>query len=146
DRRLAESHALANVASHTLAVVPLADGIEAVVVLDPVRSTLSGYVLDRSTGNFFVRYSYGQLLRDFELTTNDAPQFTIVGGSPTFRGFTGNVRLANAAIYVAEKKSGKLAAYGFKWNTTYRANPPQGRQLPFVPLDAANFRFPAPGR
>jgi len=117
-----------------------------VVVLDPVRNTLSGYVLNRDTGKFFLRYSYDQLVRDFALASGQKAQFTIIGGSPRFRGVRGDARLANAAIYVAEKQTGKIAAYGLTWKASYRNKPPQAAELPFVPLDAANFRFPGGGQ
>jgi hypothetical protein len=128
--------------NHTLTVVPLHNGIEAVVVLDPSAFTLTGYVLNRHTGKFFARYYYGRLAGDFGLAAVNQPQFTINGGTTDFAGSASSTRLADAVVYVAEHSTGKVAAYGLPCDRSYLLNPPATGQYPFIPLDAANFRFP----
>jgi hypothetical protein len=65
----------------------------------------------------------------------------MVAGQADFRQFTGNERLAQGVIYVAEDGSGQVVAYGIPWNTQFRAidTPPQ--QRPFLRLDIAKTRF-----
>jgi hypothetical protein len=129
--------------NHTLAVVPVYTGIEAVVVLDPSAVTLTGYILNRHTGKFFARYYYNRLAADFGLAAVQDPQFSIIGGTTDFNSFGSHTRLADAAVYVAEHSTGKVAAYGLPYNPTYYLDPPAVAQYAFIPLDAANFRFPA---
>ena len=67
----------------TLVTVPLDAGMEAVVALDHVTADLTGYVLDRFTGKFFIQYRYN-VAKDFPLRQGKQPRFLMVVGP---RGF-----------------------------------------------------------
>jgi len=124
----------------TLVTVPLDAGMEAVVALDNITCDLTGYVLDRFSGKFFVQYRYN-VAQDFPIQQGRMPRFVMVAGQAAFRQFTDNERIADGVIYVAEENSGQVVAYGMPWNTQLRAStaPPQTRS--FIPLDFARTRF-----
>lgn len=124
----------------TMVTVPLDGGMEAVVALDHITCDLTGYVLDRFTGKFFMQYRYN-VAGDFPLSQGKLPGFLMAAGQANFRQFSGNERIADGVIYVSEENSGQVVAYGIPWNSQFRANttPPQTRK--FVPLDLAKTRF-----
>lgn len=124
----------------TLITVPLDAGMEAVVALDHVSGEMTGYVLDRFNGKFFIQYRYN-VANDFRLRPGKVPRFLMAAGQANFRQFTGNDRIADGVVYVAEEFSGQVVAYGIPWNTQFRASttPPQSRR--FIPLDLAKTRF-----
>jgi len=124
----------------TLVTVPLDAGMEAVVALDHVTADLTGYVLDRYTGKFFIQYRYN-VANDFPLRQGKQPRFLMVAGLADFRQFTSNERVADGVIYVSEENSGQVVAYGIPWNTQFRASITGPQQLRFVPLDYAKTRF-----
>ncbi len=124
----------------TLVTVPLDAGLEAVVALDHVTADLTGYVLDRITGKFFLQYRYN-VGNDFPLRQGKQPRFLMVSGMADFRQFNSNERLADGLVYVAEESSGQVVAYGIPWNTQFRASTAGPQQLSFVPLDFAKTRF-----
>jgi hypothetical protein len=127
--------------SKTLVTVPLDAGMEAVVALDHITGDLTGYVLDRFTGKFFIQYRHN-VITDFPLRPGRQPQFSMVAGLADFRQFTSNERLADGVVYVAEENSGQVVAYGIPWNTQFRASIMTGPQtLRFIPLDLALTRF-----
>ena len=124
----------------TMITVPLDAGMEAVVALDHVTCDLTGYVLDRFSGKFFMRYRYN-VSKDFPLQQGKLPRFLMAAGNADFRQFARNERVADGVIYVSEESSGQVVAYGIPWNTQFRVNtaPPQERT--FIPLDLARTRF-----
>ena len=124
----------------TLVTVPLDGGMEAVVALDHVTAELTGYVLDRFSGKFFIQYRYN-VSKDFPLRQSKQPRFLMVSGLADFRQFTSNERLADGVIYVSEESSGQVVAYGIPWNTQFVASTTGPQQLQFVPLDYAKTRF-----
>ena len=77
----------------SLVTVPLDGGMEAVVALDHVTCELTGYVLDRYTGNFFIQYRYN-VAQDFPIRQGKLPGFLMVAGQADFRQFSGNERIA----------------------------------------------------
>lgn len=121
----------------TIATVPLDDGIEAVVTLDHITGTLTGYVLDRFTGKFFIQYARNAS-QDFPRAQG---KFLMAAGRADFRQITGNERFANGVIYVSEEASGQVVAYGIPWNSQLRANNAGPRRAKFIPLDFAKTRF-----
>ena len=122
----------------TIATVPLDDGMEAVVTLDHLTGTLTGYVLDRFTGKFFIRY-VRNIGSDFPRTQG---KFLIATGRADFRQITGNERFANGVVYISEEASGQVVAYGLPWNSRLRAsNNSSPIQAKFLPLDYAATRF-----
>ncbi len=124
----------------TLVTVPLDAGMEAVVSLDHVTADLTGYVLDRFTGRFFIQYRYN-VARDFALRQGQQPKFLMVSGLADFRQFSSNQRIADGVIYISEENSGQVVAYGIPWNSQFRASTSGPQQLQFIPLDNARTRF-----
>jgi len=124
----------------TLVTVPLDAGMEAVVALDHVTADLTGYVLDRFTGKFFIQYRCN-VANDFPLRQGKQPRFLMVSGLADFRQFTSNERFADGVIYVSEENSGQVVAYGIPWNSQFRASTTGPQQLQFIPLDYAKTRF-----
>ena len=121
----------------SIATVPLDAGMEAVVTLDHSTGDLTGYVLDRFSGKFFIQYLHN-VGREFP---GSQGKFLLAAGTADFRQVFGNERFARGVIYVAEESTGQVVAYGIPWNSQLRAStaPPQrGR---FIPLDAAVTRF-----
>lgn|GEM_PF-1667657 len=123
-----------------LVTVPLDAGMEAVVALDHVTAELTGYVLDRFTGKFFIQYRYN-VAKDFPIRPGKQPRFLMVSGLADFRQFSSNERLADGVVYVSEENSGQVVAYGIPWNTQFRASTTGSQQLQFLPLDYAKTRF-----
>ncbi len=124
----------------TMVTVPLDQELEAVVALDHVTCDLTAYVLERSTGKFFIQYRYN-VANDFPLQAGKRPRFLMVAGQANFRQFTGNERIADGVIYVSEEDSGQVVAYGLPWNTQLRANTTLPQRRTFIPLDYAQTRF-----
>jgi hypothetical protein len=124
----------------SLVTVPLDGGMEAVVSLDHVTCELTGYVLDRYSGKFFIQYRYN-VAQDFPLRGGKLPGFLMVAGQADFRQFSGNERIGQGVVYVAEEGSGQVVAYGIPWNTQFRATTTPPQQRPFIRLDAAKTRF-----
>ena len=102
----------------TMVTVPLDAGLEAVIALDHVTADLTGYVLDRFSGKFFIQYRYN-VANDFPLRQGKQPRFLMVSGLADFRQFTSNERLADGLVYVSEENSGQVVAYGIPWNTQF---------------------------
>lgn len=121
----------------TIATVPLDDGMEAVVTLDHITGDLTGYVLDRFTGKFFIRYRRN-IASDFPKAQG---KFLMAAGRADFRQITGNERFADGVLYIAEEASGQVIAYGIPWNSQLRASGAAPRQAKFLPLDQAKTRF-----
>lgn len=124
----------------SMITVPLDGGMEAVVALDHITGDLTGYVLDRYSGKFFMQFR-DNVAKDLPIAKGKMPRFLMVAGEADFRQFTGNERIADGVIYVSEESSGQVNAYGIPWNSQFRASntPPQTRH--FVKLDFAKTRF-----
>jgi hypothetical protein len=121
----------------TMLTVPLNAGMEAVVTLDHVTGDMTGYVLNRVNGQFFIRYRYN--------VTQDFPQhrgaYLMAAGLADFRGFNSNDRVANGVIYVSEETSGRVCAYAIPWNPQFATSGAAVQDLTFIPLDHAQTRF-----
>ena len=91
----------------TMVTVPLDAGMEAVVTLDHITCDLTGYVLDRFSGKFFVQYRYN-VASDFKIRQGRPPEFIIGAGQADFRKFNGNERLADGVIYISEANTGHI--------------------------------------
>jgi hypothetical protein len=124
----------------TIITVPLDSGMEAVVTLDHVTCDLTGYVLNRFTGKFFVQYRYN-VASDFDFQQGKMPGFLMAAGNADFRQFSGNERIADGVVYISEENSGRVVAYGMPWNTQFRASTATAHARPFIPLDVAKTRF-----
>jgi len=124
----------------SLITVPLDAGMEAVVALDHVTGDLTGYALDRFSGQFFMQFRRN-VAGDFPIRQGKIPGFIMVPGEADFRQFSSNERIADGVIYVAEEDSGQVVAYGIPWNTQFRVNTAGPQQRQFIPLDFAKTRF-----
>ncbi|TWU55895.1 hypothetical protein [Rubripirellula reticaptiva] len=121
----------------TMLTVPLEAGMEAVVTLDHITGDMTGYVLNRTNGQFFIRYRYN--------LTQDFPQhqgaYLMAAGLADFRGFKSNDRMASGVIYVSEETSGRVCAYAIPWNPQFATSGAPNQNLTFIPLDHAQTRF-----
>jgi hypothetical protein len=124
----------------TIITVPLDSGMEAVVTLDHLTCDLTGYVLNRFTGKFFVQYRYN-VASDFRIEQGKTPRFLMAAGRADFRQFSGNERIADGVVYVSEENSGRVVAYGIPWNSQFRASTATPQARSFLPLDVAKTRF-----
>ena len=114
----------------TVPVTGIAD-TEAVFVLDHATGIMRGGQLNNATGGFSHQYLHN-VGADFQVPAGEQiPTYVLVSGSAQSRG-----QGALGAIYVAEKNSGAVIAYGFPQ--------PRGRgaaaPLPMVRMAAFNFR------
>ena len=121
----------------TMITVPIDMGMEAVVTLDHVTGDMTGYVLDRLNGKFFLQYRHN-VHPDFPLTRG---KYLMAAGLADFRNFNSNNRIANGGVYVSEENSGQVVAYGIPWNTQMRTSNAVPQKLLFVPLDKALTKF-----
>jgi hypothetical protein len=114
----------------TVPVTGIAD-TEAVFVLDHATGIMRGGQLNNTTGVFSHQFVHN-VGADFEVPAGEQiPSYVVVSGSAQTRG-----QGAQGAIYIAEKNSGVVAAYGFLQ--------PRGRgslsPAQMVRLSAFNFR------
>lgn len=121
----------------TMLTVPLDGGMEAVVTLDHVTGEMTGYVLNRLNGQFFLRYRYN-LTQDFP---RHQGAYLMAAGMADFRGFKSNQRLASGVIYVSEETSQQVCAYAIPWNPQFATSAARVQELAFIPLDRAQTRF-----
>lgn len=121
----------------SMVTVPLDGGMEAVVTLDHETGDLTGYVLNRISGQFFIRYRHN-VMREFP---EHAGGYLMVAGMADFRGFRTNARIASGVVYVSEESSGRLVAYAMPWNPQFAASNAGNQDLQFITLDQAVTRF-----
>ncbi|MGB7346982.1 MAG: hypothetical protein WBD20_22350 [Pirellulaceae bacterium] len=121
----------------TLVTVPLDGGMEAVVALDHVSGDLTGYVLNRISGQFFIRYRHN-VIKEFP---EHAGSYLMATGIADFRGFRGNSRVASGVVYVSEESSGRVVAYALPWNPQFATSAAASQELGFIVLDQAATRF-----
>ena len=106
---------------------------EAVFVLDHLTGILRGAVINNQTGRFTHQY-YQIVASDFPEQRNAGkPEYAMVSGQAQFAG--GNPSPALGAIYIAEKSSGRVVAYGY--------SQPRGRgsATPMEMVRIAGFNF-----
>ncbi len=121
----------------TMVTVPLDSGMEAVVTLDHATGDMTGYVLNRVNGQFFIRYRHN-VTQEFP---EHAGSYLMATGLSDFRGFTGNNRLASGVVYVSEESSGRVVAYALPWNPQFATSNAGNQDLQFITLDQAATRF-----
>ncbi|MFN3192358.1 MAG: hypothetical protein ACE361_17740 [Aureliella sp.] len=136
-RNSAVASTASEVEGKSMVTVPVDAGMEAVVTLDHKTGELTGYVLNRFTGQFFVQYRYN-IASDFPTFKGN---YLMCSGIADFTGFNGNERLANGVIYIADERTGQVAAYAIPWNSQFRNNTTAPQRRSFVPLDKARTRF-----
>ena len=125
----------------SMVTVPTGGGpeTEAVFVLDHLTGILRGGFLNNQTGIFSHQYVYN-VAADFQVNAgsrNAKTKYAIVSGRANI-GAAGRNQPAHGVVYVAEKNSGSVIAYGFGM--------PRGRgsaaPLPVQRLAYFNFREP----
>ena len=121
----------------TMVTVPLDAGMEAVVTLDHASGDLTGYVLNRVNGQFFIRYRHN-VIKEFP---EHAGSYLMAAGLADFRGFRTNARVANGVVYVSEESSGRVVAYAIPWNPQFATSTASSQELQFITLDQAATRF-----
>jgi hypothetical protein len=134
------AHAVATsqIESFSACTAPLDSEVEGIFLLDYLTGDLRGAALNPQTRTFTVSYSTN-VAQAFGVDATKQPRYLLVSGLASFRGATGNQRLGNSVLYVAEMTSGKVAAYGIPWSTARVTAPVQ---LQLIPLDAFPFRNP----
>ena len=139
DRSLPPAHAMTahGTSKKTMVTVPLDAGMEAVVTLDHETGDMTGYVLNRINGQFFIRYRHNVTIE----FPKHGGSYLMATGLADFRGFKSNARIASGVIYVSEESSGRVVAYAIPWNTQFATNTSSNQDLKFIVLDQAATRF-----
>jgi len=92
------------------------NGTEAVCVLDALTGDLTAYVLSPQLATFNAMFKYN-IAGDLAVQPNQNPKFLLVSGTAQIqnRGAgMGNLQIGSL-VYVAEVKSGKIAAYAIPY-------------------------------
>ncbi len=119
----------------------MGDGVEAIYFLDFLTGDLTAAVISRHTSKFTAIYKRN-VLEDFGADPSKSPQFLMVTGEVNLIRGAATLRPSDAALYIAELNSGKVAAYAIPWDKTALASgrPSEGT---FIPLDRVQFRTTA---
>jgi len=109
--------------------------LEGIFVLDYLTGRLTGAVLDPKALKFSHLY-FRNVAADFQVNPKggDAQYAMVCGRNPMISG--GGATIAPCVVYVAELKSGKVAAYLFPYNDSNRGVGPVQMQ----PSDVFPFR------
>ena len=107
---------------------------EAVFILDHLTGILRGGRLNSGTGSFPHHY-LRSIANDFQVRAGQkSPEYCIVSGSAQFNA--GGNQPARGALYIAEKTSGAVIAYGFGLPLGRGSRAP----LQLTKIDFFNFR------
>ncbi len=113
-------------------------GNEAMFFLDFLTGDLKAVVPSRQNGAFLSFFQYN-IANDFGGGQTKNPKYRMVTGVVNFLGTRGNVKIGRSIVYIAEEKTGVVAAYGIPWNEPiHQRNQPQTGT--FVLLDLQPFR------
>lgn len=116
----------------TVPVEGIAD-TEAVFVLDHLTGIIRGGRLNNRTSKFTHQYVHS-VADDFKLQGQKNPEYTIVSGSAQLAGQ--GPQPALGLLYIGEKSTGAVIAYGFEMPQGRGSNQPQ----PLYKLDGFFFR------
>lgn len=122
-----------------IATGAMGDGVEAIYFLDFLTGDLSAAVISRHTSKFTAVYKRN-ILQDFGVSDpSRSPKFLMVTGDVNLIRGSAGLRPSDAALYIAELNSGKVAAYAVPWDKTALSS---GRPFEgtFIPLDRTQFR------
>ena len=103
-----------------MCTVYVAEGLEAVFVLDVLTGRLTGACLGKQ-GNMFVSFFEANVAVDLKVTSAK-PQYAMVPGLATIRAVPGT-QPAASVIYVTELTSGKVGCYGIPFRLPNAKNP-----------------------
>lgn len=117
------------------------EDVEAVYFLDFLTGDLRAAVIGNQSGKFNAFYQRN-ILEDLGVDPSKNPRFLMVTGRIDLRRGQARLRPSNAALYVAELSSGKVAAYALPWDEQAHASgrPAKGD---LIPLDVMQFRTTA---
>lgn len=116
-----------------LATVPVivTEDREGIAVINYRTGRLVGAVLNNQTGIFNAGF-YRNLENDFQAGRN--AEYNMVGGKCLLPN-QGRMMMASGVIYVAELRSGKVAAYGLPYDVSSQAK----SAVELVPIDFFSF-------
>ncbi len=132
-------HAVSTDRTETFAMAtgPVDSEVEAVWFLDFLTGDLTALVLGRQAGTWTGRFTWN-VAADLGVDPQKNPKYMMVTGVTSIRRAGGSrAQPSNAACYVAEITTGKVAAYAIPWTQSlYAAGQVQGGRL--VPVGPAN--------
>ncbi|MFM9960873.1 MAG: hypothetical protein ACKV2Q_06570 [Planctomycetaceae bacterium] len=121
-----------------MCTVYVADGLEAVFVLDFLTGRLTGACLGKQ-GNQFVVFFEANVAADLQVKSAK-PQYAMAAGLAPIRA-TAGTQPAASVIYVSEMTTGKVGCYGIPFKLPNAPNPVP---LKLAPLGFYTFRDAAP--
>jgi len=115
------------------------DSVEAVYFLDFATGDLSAAVVSKQNGRFNAFYTHN-VAADLGINPGKPPRFVLATGTVDLRRSGGKTNaLSRSLVYVAEKESGKVAAYAIPWSSS-AWNAGQTMRGQFTLLDVGRFR------
>jgi hypothetical protein len=140
---LAPLHASATDRQDTLAIatVEVEPGIEAVFMLDFLSGDMRAGILNPETHTFTATY-FRNIVADLKVEIGKTPRYLMVTGGAYMRTKS-NWRLAPCAVYVVELTSGKMAAYGFAYNSSFLSRPSMLPPMELLLMDVVPIRTTA---
>jgi hypothetical protein len=115
-------HATASHGGNSLALATgsIDEESEGLFVLDYLTGDLQCWVLNSRTGTFLGQFKHN-VVADLGIEKGKQPDYAMVTGTISPRGFSGNVKPANSVLYVADCNSGNVAVYAVPWNRSAAA-------------------------
>jgi hypothetical protein len=140
---IASLHASATDRQDMLAVATgeVEPGVEAIFMLDFLSGDLRAGILNPETHTFTATY-FHNVMADLKVEIGKTPRFLMVTGGVYLRTKS-NWRLAPCAVYVVELTSGKMAAYGFAYNSSFLSRPSMLPPMPLILMDVLPVRTTA---
>ena len=140
---LAPLHAVATDRQDTLALATgeVEPGVEAVFMLDFLSGDLRAGILNPGTRTFTATY-FRNIAADLKVEIGKTPRYLLVTGGVYLRTKS-NWRLAPCAVYVVELTSGKMAAYGFAYNSPFLSQTSMLPPMPLLLIDVLPIRTTA---
>jgi hypothetical protein len=98
-----------------MATGPIADCVEGLFVMDFITGELQCWVYNPRTGQIGGMFKHN-VVADLGVEQGKQPKYLLVTGQGSFRTGGGNIRPADAIVYVADENTGHFAAYVLPWN------------------------------
>ena len=115
---------------------------EAVYFLDFMTGDLNAVVMGKQSGHF-TAYFKANVAADLGIDASKNPRYMMITGVVDLRRAS-RLQYSQAAVYVAEVTSGKVAAYAIPWSSALQQGG-QGGVQPLVPIASTRFRNGAAG-
>jgi hypothetical protein len=113
------------------------ENVEAVYFLDFLTGDLNAVVMGKQSGHF-TGYFKANVAADLGIDSAKNPRYMMVTGTVDLRRAS-RLQYSEAAIYVAESTTGKVAVYAIPWSTGLQQGG-QGGVQPLVPIATTRFR------